>query len=136
MSSKAAVAGEGLGAPAWMKWAGWGMSGLTVVALLLSAGMKILQHASMLDMARRFGYREDALRVIGGVELLAAVLYAIPRTAPLGAILVTAHLGGAVANHVRVGEPFVSAVVIGILAWGGLVLRDARVRDLLPLSKP
>ncbi|XYI03932.1 DoxX family protein [Sorangium sp. So ce1128] len=135
MNSKAAVTGEGLGAPAWMTWAGWGMSGLTAVSLAFSAGMKIMQHASMLDMARRLGYREDVLPVIGGVELLAAVLYAVPRTAPLGAILVTAHLGGAVAGHVRVGEPFVNAVVIGILAWGGLFLRDPRVRELLPLSR-
>ena len=72
---------------------------------------------------------------IGLIELTCAILYAIPRTAALGALLLTAYLGGAVATHVRAGEPAFAPILIGVLVWGGLFCRDARVRDLLPLRK-
>lgn len=73
---------------------------------------------------------------IGIVELLCVVVYLIPRTSVLGAILITGYFGGAVATHVRVSDAFVIPLVLGVLAWGGLFLRDARLRELLQLKKP
>ena len=83
----------------------------------------------------KFGYPESAATPIGIVEIACALLYTIPKTRVVGAVLVTAYLGGAVATHVRVGEPFVMPILLGILVWAGLYLRDARVRELLPLAK-
>jgi hypothetical protein len=73
--------------------------------------------------------------VIGVAELACALLCLIPRTSVLGAILVTGVLGGAVATHVRVEGAFAAPVVLGVIAWGGLFLRDERIRALLPLRK-
>jgi hypothetical protein len=72
---------------------------------------------------------------LGIVELLATLLYLFPRTAVLGAILVTGYLGGAIAAHVRLGEPFFVQLLLGIVAWGGLYLRDLRIRALLPFVR-
>jgi hypothetical protein len=82
------------------------------------------------------GYPESVILGLGIVLTASTLLYAIPRTAVLGAILLTGYLGGAVATHVRVGGgafPVLFPVCIGVLLWGGLVLRDARLRSLLPL---
>jgi hypothetical protein len=85
----------------------------------------------------KIGYPVDVIRPIGVIGLVCAVLYAIPRTAVVGAILLTAFLGGAVASKVRVEEALFSQVLfgvyVGVLAWGGLYLRDARLRTLLLL---
>jgi hypothetical protein len=70
---------------------------------------------------------------LGILELICAVIYVIPRTSMLGAILLTGYLGGAIATHVRVGEQFIMPAVLGVLIWGGLYLRDYRLRALLPL---
>ena len=70
---------------------------------------------------------------IGIIEITCAILYAIPRTAVLGAILMTGFLGGAIASHVRIGEAFHIPLILGLLVWLGLLLRDARMHDLLPL---
>ena len=79
------------------------------------------------------GYPESLALAIGIVELACTVLYVIPQTAVLGAIVLTGYLGGATASHVRIGEPFHLAVLLGVLMWGGLYLRDERVRALIPL---
>jgi hypothetical protein len=70
------------------------------------------------------------------VELVCVLLYAIPRTSVLGAILLTGYLGGAISTHVRAGEPFILPLAVGVIIWLGLFLRDARLRDLLPLRSP
>lgn len=118
-------------------WAGRVVSGLPVLGLLASAGMK-LSHAPQLaeQFTHHLGYPESALTPIGVVELLSALLYAVPQTSVLGAILLTGYLGGAVATHVRVGEGFAAPVVLGVLVWLGLFLRDPRLRELTPLRKP
>lgn len=118
-------------------WASWIMSALPVLAMALSAVMKLMRNPAVLaDWGPRFGYPEGTLAVIGAVELACAVLYVLPRTAVLGAILVTGYLGGAAASHVRIGEAaFVGPVIFGMLAWGGLFLRDPRLRALLPLRR-
>jgi hypothetical protein len=84
----------------------------------------------------KFGYPPSALALIGTAALSSAILFAIPRTALLGAILLTAYFGGAVNTHVRAGEPFWFAIVFGVLVWAGLWCREPRLRALLPLIKP
>ena len=115
-------------------WAGWVLSALPVLMLAMSATMK-LTHAPMLveQLVGKFGFQEGVMTGIGIVELACALIFAIPRTAVLGAILITGYLGGAVVTHLRVGDNFAIPIVLGILPWAGLYLRDGRHRDLLPL---
>jgi DoxX-like family len=116
-----------------MLWAGYVLSALPVLALLLSGIMKLAKPDSVVEGFVHLGYAESQALGIGIVELLSTVMYVIPRTSVLGAILLTGYLGGATATHVRVGEPFYMAIVLGILVWGGLYLRDERLRALLPV---
>jgi DoxX-like family len=118
-------------------WAGRIVGAVPVLLMAMSATMKLLRTPQVLESwGPHFGYPEAALLAIGVVELACAVIYAIPRTAVLGAILITGFLGGATATHVRVGEmAFVAPVILGVLAWAGLFLRDPRLRALLPLRR-
>jgi hypothetical protein len=120
----------------WLVRSGWVLTGLTFVALAASAAGKLTRATQVVEMmGGKFGYPAGTLVVIGLVELACALLYLIPRTSVLGAILVTGYLGGGVATHVRVEDAFAAPIVLGILAWGGLFLRDERLRALLPLRK-
>jgi hypothetical protein len=83
----------------------------------------------------KLGYPAGMLPALAGLELLCTVVYLVPRTAALGAVLLTGYLGGAVATHVRVGEAFVVPLLLGVFLWAGLYLRDERIRALLPLRK-
>jgi hypothetical protein len=104
--------------------------------LLLSASMKLSQSPQFVEMfTTRLGYPAGTLLGIGALELLCTLVYAVPQTAVLGAVLLTGYLGGAVATHVRVGESFATPLLLGILVWAGLFLRDGRVRALLPVRK-
>jgi len=105
--------------------------------MVLSAVMKLLRPPQVVEpFVNQFGYSDSSIAPIGVLELACAVVYVIPRTAVLGAVLVTTFLGGAVATHVRIGDPsFIGPIVLGILAWVGLYLREPRLRDLLPLRK-
>ena len=118
-------------------WAGRIISALPVLGLLFSAFIKLRGQAEVVQIfSGHFGYPPQTLTTIGVLELGCAVLYAIPQTSVLGAVLMTGYLGGAVATHVRVSETaWVSAAVVGALAWLGLYLRDPRLRDLLPLRR-
>ena len=87
----------------------------------------------VLEGMTHLGYSVPAAPIIGVLALVSATLYLIPRTAILGAILLTGYLGGAVASHLRVGDPTYFAVIFGVLVWGGLYLRDERLRELIPL---
>jgi hypothetical protein len=118
-----------------MLWVSRILSGLPALMLLFSAVMKLAQPAPVLQEFARLGYQENVVLGIGVLELACTVIYLIPRTAVLGAILLTGYLGGAIATHVRIGDPLVNytPVVLGILIWGGLYLRDDRVRALIPL---
>ena len=118
-----------------MIWAGRIVSGLVVVMMVFSAVMKILKPNEVLTEFTRLGYPETVVIGIGILELLCAVVYSIPRTSYLGAILLTAYFGGATATHVRIGDVFIWPVIGGVLTWAGLSLRDARIRDLIPLRK-
>ncbi len=114
-------------------WAGYIMAALPVLLLLMSGTMKIIAPPNVIEGFVHLGYSESLAFGIGIVELLCVVLYIIPKTAVLGAILLTGYLGGATASHVRIGEPFHMAVLLGVLVWGGLFMRDARLRALIPL---
>jgi hypothetical protein len=113
---------------------GWGLTGLSVLALLASASMKIVQEAHNIEyVVGRFGYPAKVLVPLGVLELICTLIYALPRTSMLGAVLLTGYLGGAVATHVRISEAFYSPIILGVLVWLGLYSRDPRLRGLLPL---
>jgi hypothetical protein len=116
-----------------MVWAGRVISGLCMAALTMSAVMKFLQPPMLLEEMARFEIPTTKLVMIGVIELVCVLLYAIPRTAALGAVLLTGYLGGATLTHLRIDDPIFGPVVIGIFVWLGLWFRDARVRALLPL---
>jgi hypothetical protein len=119
-----------------MLWTGYIMSALPSLFLLLDGVMKLFKPAFVVEATVQLGYPEDVIVGIGIVLLASLALYVLPRTSVLGAILLTGYLGGAVASHVRAGEgafPVLFPVVFGMLLWGGLYLRDARLRALVPL---
>jgi hypothetical protein len=116
-------------------WTGRVLSGLAVAFLLVDAIGKLLQVGPVVEGTVKLGYRADVVFPLGVALLVGVALYAVPRTSVLGAIYLTAFLGGAVATHVRVGSPLVTHVLFGVyvaaFVWGGLVLRDPRVLALL-----
>jgi hypothetical protein len=119
-------------------WIGWTLSGLVIAFMLMDSTMKLLALRIVVETGATLGFPgADMARGLGIVLLVCTVLYAVPRTAVLGAILLTAYLGGSVATHVRVGSPLFSHVLfgvyLGILLWVGLWSRDTRMRALLPL---
>ena len=116
-------------------WGGRVLTALPVVAFLGSAAMKLSANPDFLKQWAAFGFKPEQATAIGAVELLCAILYAIPQTSGLGAVLLTGYLGGATVTHVRVGEPFIAPIVLGVFVWGGLWFRDERVRHLLPIRK-
>jgi hypothetical protein len=118
-------------------WAGRIISGLVVLFMLFDSSIKLMKLAPAVEGTARLGYPVTLVLPIGIVLLVCVVLYAIPRTSILGAILQTGYLGGAVASNVRMGYPLFGYVLfpvyIGVLLWLGLFLRDARLRALIPL---
>jgi hypothetical protein len=112
--------------------AGWSLSVLAILFLLFDTVIKVLSLPPAVEATTQLGYAAGLVATIGLIELACLVVYCIPRTARLGAILLTGYLGGAVATHVRAGSPLFSVVfplLIGALVWGGLLLRDARLRS-------
>jgi hypothetical protein len=119
-----------------MLWTGRVFSTLSILFLLVDGVMKLMKPEIVVKTTRELGYPESTIVGIGIVLLGSTVLYIIPRTAILGAILLTGYLGGAVATHVRVSAGLFSIifpVIIGVLVWGGIYLRDERLRALIPL---
>jgi len=120
-------------------WAGRIISALPILFLLMDGVMKLVKPAVVVEGTVKLGYPETVILPLGIVLLACTVLYVIPVTSVLGAILLTGYLGGAVATHVRVGDPLLTHVLfpvyLGVLIWGGLYLRDARLRALIPLRK-
>jgi len=120
-------------------WTGRIMSALPALFLFVDGVGKLVKPAPVVEGTVQLGYPESVLLGLGIVLLACTVLYGIPRTAILGAILLTGYLGGAVATHVRVGSPLFSHILfpvyIAVLLWGGLYLRDERLRVLIPFRR-
>jgi DoxX-like family len=116
-------------------WAGRIMSALPALFLFVDGGMKLVKPAPVVEATVRLGYPESVIVGLGILLLACTVIYLLPSTSILGAILLTGYLGGAVATHVRVSDgffPILFPVILGALIWGGLFLRDDRLRPLLP----
>jgi hypothetical protein len=122
-----------------MVWAGRIVSAIAVLFLIFDAVVKVLKMAVAVDATAQLGYPANFVLGIGVLELVCLVLYLIPRTSILGAILMTGYLGGAIASQLRAGNPLFSNVLfpvyVGLLIWGGLYFRDTRLRALIPLRK-
>jgi DoxX-like protein len=120
----------------WMIWTGRVLSAIPVLLLVMSAAFAFRRTPEVIEGMKKFGYPESKLFLIAVLEMGSALIYAVPRTAVLGAILMTGYLGGAVATHVRIGDPgYPTAIIAGIFVWAGLYLRDERLRALLPLRR-
>ena len=115
------------------------MSAFVVTALVADGTIQLFAPAQIASMLQETGFAIDLTRVLGPIVLACAILYAIPATAVLGAILVTGFLGGAICAHVRIGElgslPQIMAVILGAMTWVGLYARDPRIRAILPLVR-
>jgi DoxX-like family len=139
--SASAVATAHQGGVTGMVWVGRVLSGLAVAFFVMDGLMKFIQPQFVFDAMRGIGWPADSaiLGILGFLLLASTVLYVIPRTGVLGAILLTGYLGGAVASHARHGDPLFThdlfGVYLGLFVWGGLWMRDPRVRALIPLSR-
>ena len=115
------------------------MSGLVVLLLLLDSFGKLMQVPQVMEGSVALGYPPSSVRVIGIILLVCVVVYAVPRTAVLGAILLTGYLGGAIATQLRVGNPLFTHILfpiyVAVLVWGGIYLRQDRLRALVPLRR-
>jgi len=117
-------------------WAGRIMSAVPVLMLLMSAAFKFLKPAELVEGFEHMGLPEGLAFGLGVLELSCTIVYLIPQTSALGAILLTGYLGGATLTHLRIGDPWLellTPVLLGALVWGGLFLRDPRVQALIPL---
>jgi hypothetical protein len=121
------------------RWAGVGLSALAVLFLTFDGAAKVAKLQPVIEATQQLGYPESSIRPLGVVLLGCLALYLVRRTAVLGAVLLTGFLGGAIATHVRVEDPLFShtlfPIYVAAFVWGGLYLRDPRVRALAPWSK-
>jgi hypothetical protein len=121
-------------------WIGRILSGLAIAFFIMDGVMKLIAPQVVIDATSQIGWPADerTLAVLGTTLLVCTALYTFPRTAVLGAILLTGYLGGAVASHARLGDPLLThdlfGVYLGLFVWGGLWFRDARVRAMIPIS--
>jgi len=125
-------------APRWMSWTGRLLSFLVVAQLLASAWFRATHHTyAVAEIVTGYGYPESAIVPIVISECILVALYLIPQTSILAAIVMTGYLGGAVATHLRIADTARAAIplVVGILTWGGLYLRDSRIRQLIPFRR-
>lgn len=115
-------------------WTSYAMSGLVILFMLFDSIMKFVQPREVIDGTIALGYAAHHLTTIGTLGLLCTILYAIPKTSILGAILFTGYIGGTMATHIRLDNPLFSHILFGmylaILAWAGLWLRNEKVRKL------
>ena len=114
---------------------GWILTFLAGGMFIMSATMKLMAPPPVLQMFSHLGWQAGDLVPLAILEITCALLYLIPPVSVLGAIVLTGFLGGAIATHVRIGEPVVMHIFIGLFIWGGLYLREPRLRELLPLRK-
>ena len=123
------------------RWLGRILSGLVILFLLFDGAIKLVPWPVVTETMDRMGYgsSETLARSLGVITLVCTILYAVPPTSILGAILLTGYLGGAMASHVRIGSPLFSHILfgfyLGLMVWGGLWLRNRSLRDLMPFSR-
>ncbi|WP_407181693.1 DoxX family protein [Bradyrhizobium sp. STM 3562] len=119
-------------------WLGRLLSGSAILFLLFDGAIKLLPLSVVTDTMDRIGYgsSETLARTLGAITMICTVLYAVPPTSFVGAILLTGYLGGAIASHLRIGSPLFTHILfglyLGLMVWGGLWLRDEKLRQLLP----
>ena len=118
-----------------MKIGGWIMSILPAAMLFFSASMKFTMGDEVKKGFEHLEIPERLAPGLGVLEISCTIIYLIPQTSVLGAILLTGYLGGAVLTHLRVGDPFIMPAAVGVVVWGGLFLRDARIRELIPIRR-
>ena len=117
-------------------WTGRVMSALPILLVLFGSVVKLMKTAAVIDGFAHSGLPEKLIAPVGIIELICVVVYAIPQTSVLGAVLMTGLLGGATITGLRIGDPSVPLpLILGMLAWGGLYLRDRRLRALIPLRR-
>ncbi len=118
-------------------WPGVILSALAITFLLFDSIIKVMRLAVAIEGTTRLGYPAGAVLGIGVLELVCVLVYAIPQSSVLGAILLTGYLGGAIASHVRAGSPLFTHILfpvyVGVLVWGGIFLREERLRALIPV---
>lgn len=123
----------------FMLWTGRVLSALAVLFLLFDATLKLLRATPAMETTVQLGYPASVVFGLGVLELACLIVYIVPAVSVLGAILLTGYLGGAVATHVRVGNPLLGYVFfpiyVGLFLWGGLLLRDPRLRAFIPLKR-
>ena len=138
-SASAPVAPASVRTATASRWAGRVLTGLAVLFLTFDTVIKLVVSPEAVTSTMELGYQAHHLTVIAIIELVCLVLYLIPRTAPLGAVLFTGYLGGAIATHLRVDNPLLTHTIFPIyvaaLIWGGLYLRDARVRAFIRAAR-
>ena len=116
--------------------AGWVLTALAVLPFIPSAIFKFMHGKEMVENWTKSGWSESLLNPLGMVEVLCVSLYLNPRLSVLGAILLTGYLGGAIATTLRTGQNVAIPAILGIIVWGGIFLRDPRLRELMPIRKP
>lgn len=116
-------------------WVGWAITVIVSLLFLFSAVMKLMGLPEVKEGMAQLGLPESLLKPLAILEAACAVVYLIPVTSVLGAILLTGYIGGAVCTHWRVGDPFLTQVALGIVVWLGIYLRDARLKALIPLRR-
>ena len=121
------------------RWAGIIISGIVVLFLLVDGAIKLIPLDIVVQTSEQLGIPTHLARTLGVLTLVCTILYAVPRTSMLGAVLLTGYLGGAIYTHLRAGSPMLThtlfGVYLGVLIWGGLYLRDERVRALIPFAR-
>jgi hypothetical protein len=116
-------------------WVGWAITVIVALLFLFSAVMKLMGLPEVKEGMAQLGLPESILKPLAILEMACAVVYLIPVTSVLGAILLTGYIGGAICTHWRVGDQFLAQVGIGIVVWLGIYLRDPRLKALIPLRK-
>lgn len=116
-------------------WVGRVLSGLAILFLLFDGVIKLIKITPVTDAFTHLGWPHHLALAVGTLELACTALYVVPRTSVLGAVLLTGFLGGATATHVRVGDPWFFPLIIGSMIWGGLLLTDERLRELMPFRR-
>lgn len=127
-----APASDGARAAKIAVWTGRILSILVAAMMIMSAVMKFVQPPMAVEGTQRLGWTMDSAVELGIIEMASAILFLIPQTAVLGAILLTGYLGGAIATHVRINDPFIMPALMGVVVWLGVFLREPRLRALIP----